>query len=133
LSRILLDTSAYSAFFRGQAELKRLLQEVDQIFVTPIVLGELKAGFAQGKRRKKNEEDLSLFLGSPRVEVLAIDEETAERYAVIITSLRSAGTPIPANDIWIAASAMQHGLMLATTDQHFAKVPQVIVAAFGPS
>jgi len=127
LTRILLDTSAYSAALRGDRAVGELLRQVDQIFVPAIVLGELKAGFARGKRRRKNEQELSIFLQSPRVEVLPVDEDTSDRYAVILTSLRSAGTPIPANDIWIAASAMQHGLAIATLDSHFSKVPQVVL------
>jgi tRNA(fMet)-specific endonuclease VapC len=132
LKRILVDTSGYSALLRDHPGFKHLIQEADQIFVTPIVLGELRAGFAHGKRRRKNEEELGLFLGSSRVQVLAIDEETAERYAVIVASLRSAGTPIPTNDIWIAASAMQHGLPVVTTDRHFEKVTQIFVVGLDP-
>lgn len=123
----LLDTSAYSAFMRGHAEAKRALQEADEIYLTPVVLGELRAGFIRSRHRRKNEQELHRFLGSPRVNVLTIDADTAERYAVILTTLRRAGTPIPTNDIWIAACAMQHGLRVLTTDAHYQKVSQVIV------
>ena len=126
----LLDTSAYSAFLRGHAELKLALQRTDRIVLTPIVLGELGAGFRAGTRRKKNEAELRQFLSSPRVDVVAVDAETAERYAVILHGLRSAGTPIPTNDIWIAASAMQHGLRVITTDVHYTRIPQIIVERF---
>ncbi len=127
MSRVLLDTSAYSAFLRGNPEIKTALQEAEEISLTPVVLGELRAGFLQGAQRRKNEQQLRLFLSSPRVSLLPVDAETAERYAVIVDSLRKAGTPIPTNDIWIAASAMQHGLAILTTDAHYLKVPQVIV------
>ncbi len=123
----LLDTSAYSAFMRGHPEVKRVLQEADEIYLTPVVLGELRAGFMRGRHRRKHEQGLRSFLGSPRVHVLAIDAETAERYAVILNTLWTAGTPVPTNDIWIAACAMQHGLRVLTTDAHYQKVPQVIV------
>jgi tRNA(fMet)-specific endonuclease VapC len=127
MRRILLDTSAYSAFMRGHDDIRTILQEAEEIAVTPVALGELRAGFARGRHRRKNERELRLFLSSPRVHVVNIDDETAERYAVILNGLRTAGTPIPTNDIWIAASAMQHGVVIVTTDEHFEKVAQVIV------
>ena len=70
---------------------------------------------------------LRQFLEPPRMHVVAIDDETAERYAIIVNFLWNAGTPIPTNDIWIAASAMQHGLIVLTSDAHFQKIVQVIV------
>ncbi len=124
---IILDTSAYSAFFRGNPDIKLSLQQADEIFLNPIILGELLAGFAMGRTAKKNKALLQDFLSSPRVRVINIDEETSERYATIITYLSEKGTPIPTNDIWIAASAMQYGLKVLTTDSHYLKVPQVIV------
>ena len=127
MSRVLLDTSGYSAFLRGDASIKRALQEANEIVVNPVVLGELKAGFLRGKSRRKNEQELSLFLASPRVTVAGMDEGTSDRYAVILDGLRRAGTPIPTNDLWIAATAMQHGLSVVTTDAHFLRVPQVLV------
>jgi predicted nucleic acid-binding protein len=126
----LLDTSAYSAFMRGRAEIKAALQEVEAIYLNTVVLGELKAGFIKGRRRRKNESELTRFLTSTRVGLLDLTEETAERYAVILNSLWQAGTPIPTNDIWIAASAMEHGLQLLTTDAHYQKVPQILVEFF---
>lgn len=130
MTRVLLDTSAYSAFLRGHQRIKVALQEADQIWLCSIVLGELKAGFRRGKHRRQNETLLETFLCSSRVDVLSIDPETAERYAEIIAFLRNAGTPIPTNDIWIAACAMQHGLVVLTTDTHYQKVPQALVVLF---
>ena len=130
MTRLLLDTSAYSAFMRGHPEVKLALQEADEICLNPVILGELIAGFMRGKRRRKNEGELKTFLTSARTTVLDVNEETADRYAVILNSLWKAGTPIPTNDIWIAASAMQHGLHLLTTDAHYQKVTQVIVDYF---
>ena len=130
VTRVLADTSAYSAFFRGHAGIRRLLQEVEEIVLSPVVLGELRAGFRRGKHQRKNERELALFLSSPRVLVVTIDAETSERYAAILHSLHEAGTPIPTNDIWIAASAMQHGLAVATTDHHFERIPQVLSQVF---
>ena len=126
----LIDTSAYSAFLRGHEELKLSLQRADRIVLTPIVLGQLSAGFRAGARKNKNQAELRQFLDSPRVDVAAIDAETAERYAVILHALRQSGTPIPSNDIWIAASAMQHGLRVLTTDVHYDRIPQIIVERY---
>jgi tRNA(fMet)-specific endonuclease VapC len=128
--RLLVDTSAYSGFMRGHPEIKVAIQEADEIYVNSIVLGELGAGFIKGGRRRKNEAELKRFLGSPRVNLVDVTENTAERYAVILNSLWQAGTPIPTNDIWIAASAMEHGLQVLTTDDHYQKVPQILVKYF---
>lgn len=125
-SRMMLDTSAYSAFLKGNPEIKLSIQQADDIFLNPIIIGELLAGFAMGKSEKKNRSILQQFLSSSRVKVVDIDEEASERYAVIIDHLRKQGTPIPTNDIWIAASAMQHGLKVLTTDNHYLNVPQII-------
>lgn len=125
--RLLLDTSAYSAFMRGHPEIKHVLQQAEAIYFNPIVLGELRAGFRRGRRLEKNEETLGIFMDSPRVHLVSLDEGTSERYAVILNTLWTTGTSIPTNDIWIAASAMQHGLSVLTTDAHYQRVPQVLV------
>lgn len=124
---VLLDTSAYAAFMRAHPGVKLAVQQAEEIYVNPVVLGELHAGFMGGRHRQKNEAELRSFLASPRARVVAVDEETAQRYAVIFQALRAAGTPIPTNDIWIAATAMQHGLRVLTTDAHYRKVTQVLV------
>lgn len=128
--RLLLDTSAYSAFMRGHEEIRAMVRANEEIFLNAIVVGELKAGFVRGGRRKKNEDELRRFLMSPRVSLLDVGEETAERYVVILNSLWRAGTPIPTNDIWIAASAMEYGLRVVTTDEHYDKIPQIMVDYF---
>jgi len=126
MSRVLIDTSAYSEFMRGEPATIAALREADSIFLNATVLGELYAGFILGGRRAKNESELDRFLQSPRVDLLDVDDETAQRYAVILAALRAAGTSIPTNDLWIAASAMQHGLELLTFDAHFLRVPQIL-------
>lgn len=126
-NKVMLDTSAYSAYLRGNEDVKQAVQEADEIYLNPVVLGELYAGFAHGGKEKKNREILKEFLASPRVQVAVIDEETSERYAAIIAYLWAKGTPIPTNDLWISATAMQYGLKLVTTDGHYRQVPQIIV------
>lgn len=132
MSRILLDTSGYSAFMRGDGAVKEILQMAETIYLNPIVLGEVRAGFRRGRARLKNEERLGRFLSSSRVSTITVDDETAERYAFILDGLWTAGTPIPTNDIWIAASAMQYGLKVVTTDAHFLKVPQIVTLHSSP-
>ena len=126
MSRFLIDTSAYAAFLRGDSHAVNALREAEEIYLNPVVLGELLAGFLGGTRRDKNRSELARFLESPRVNLIDVDEETAERYAVIFTSLRAAGTPVPTNDLWIAASAMQFGLRVLTADEHFQRIPQIV-------
>jgi tRNA(fMet)-specific endonuclease VapC len=133
VSRVLLDTSGYSAFMRGEDAVKEILQTVESIYLNPIVLGELRAGFLRGRARLKNQERLERFLSSSRVSTISVDDETAERYAFILEGLWAAGTPIPTNDIWIAASAMQYGLKVVTTDAHFLKVPQIVTLHTPPT
>jgi tRNA(fMet)-specific endonuclease VapC len=128
----MLDTSAYSAFMKGHAEVKLALQKAEEILLNPVILGELRAGFRAGNRFRKNERELQIFSSSPRGRFIDITHETAERYAVIVHFLRKAGTPIPTNDIWIAASAMEHGLRVVTTDLHYQKVPQIVVEHYSP-
>lgn len=100
--------------------------------MTPVVLGELLGGFRQGSRERENRKDLEVFLQSPRVRVLTVDEETAQRYADIYHGLRKAGTPVPTNDVWIAASAMQYGHQIVTLDRHFSLIAQVAVDLVEP-
>lgn len=132
MTRILLDTSAYSALFRMHPATVQQVESAENLYLTPIVLGELRAGFLLGRRGEENERALREFLQSPRVSVLTIDDETADRWAIIATFLKKSGTHVASNDIWIAASAMQHGLPILTSDCDFQKIPQVIVHHFLP-
>jgi tRNA(fMet)-specific endonuclease VapC len=125
VSRLCLDTSAYSQFKRGHAPAVDALSQASWIGVPSIVLGELHAGFRLGVRRERNEGELRRFLAHPMVEVIVVEEEAAGVYADIVVALRSAGTPIPTNDIWIAALAAREGVPVLTYDKHFAAIGRV--------
>ena len=127
---MLLDTSAYSAFRRAHPEIVAAVEEAEEILVNPIVLGELYAGFRRGARVAENEANLGPFLASPRVDIMPVTEDTAQRYALILNDLRRSRAIIPTNDIWIAATAMEHGLRLLTTDSQYERVRQVAVSRF---
>lgn len=126
-----LDTSAYSFFRRGHPELVALMQTAPQLAISAIVVGELLAGFKHGSRTRQNELELDEFLASKRVRLLPVDATTAGRFADISTYLRRHGTPLPSNDVWIAAHAMQHGLRVVTLDKHFGLMPQVSTLLIG--
>ena len=123
MNPILLDTNAYAAFKQGNAEAISILQQAPGIALNSVVLGELLSGFAFGSREDINRRELAQFLDSQRVVVLPIDRRTSDHYAIIYLALKKAATPIPTNDMWIAASALQHNLLLYTFDQHFQVVP----------
>jgi tRNA(fMet)-specific endonuclease VapC len=127
---VLLDTSGYSHLLRGHDAVGEAVKRADRVALNPVVVGELLLGFRRGRSRKRNEELLRKFLGKPSVDLLPIDGVTAERYAAIKAHLREAGTPVPIHDVWIAASAMQHGLRVVTTDSDFLRIPQVLVDHF---
>lgn len=122
MSRYCLDTSAYSRFQRGDPRVVEILDGAEWIGVPAITLGELRTGFLLGTHRDRNETGLREFLANPAVETLVVDGEVSVHYAGIVADLRRAGTPIPTNDIWIAATAARFGALVLTFDGHFAKV-----------
>ena len=97
------------------------------LLFSPVVVGELLAGFKRGKQEEKNKRQLEEFLSKERVLELSISSETSEFYAFILDQLKENGTPIPTNDIWIAASAMENGAAVATRDDHFSKIEGLIL------
>ncbi len=122
--RILLDTNRLTDLLRGDPALVRLVEQADEVWLPYVVLAEIKAGFLGGTRLSENIALLAALLATG-VTVLYADEQTVEAYARLFVQLKSAGTPIPDNDLWIGALAVQHGLMLVTRDAHFKKIPQL--------
>jgi len=123
--RLLLDTNRYDDLNRGDPAVVERVSSATEVWIPLIVLGELRAGFLKGSRRTLNETLLSRFLGKPQVDVLLPTKETSEYYAQFFVALRKLGKPIPTNDMWIAAQALQHNLTLDTRDKHFKHVPQL--------
>jgi tRNA(fMet)-specific endonuclease VapC len=123
--RIGIDTNRYVDFAKGLPEAVERFRRADEILVPFVVLGELRAGFAGGVRTGENEANLVRFLDSRRVDVVFADEDTTHHYARLFHQLRRQGTPIPTNDLWIAALVIQYELHLFARDAHFDHLPQI--------
>ena len=125
MSRVCLDTSAYSHFRRGDASAVDSIGTARWIGVPTVVLGELRTGFLMGGQAARNEDELRRFLRHPLVEVLDVDDDAARIYAEIMVALRKAGTPVPTNDVWVAALAVREGAVVITYDEHFLLIHRV--------
>ncbi|MBT4267592.1 MAG: type II toxin-antitoxin system VapC family toxin [Deltaproteobacteria bacterium] len=123
--RIAIDTNRYRDFCASNPVAVDRLQTAEQIFLPFIVLAELRAGFLCGTKTRQNESILSRFLNRQRVTVLYPTEMTTHQYAQLFFQLRRQGTPIPTNDIWIAALVVEHNLTLFSRDNHFDHLPQI--------
>ena len=125
--RLALDTNRYRDLADGEEEVVRLLEEAESVHLPFVVLGELRAGFALGRRGRRNEAILQRFLVKPGVEILYAGDATTRFYGDLFRQLRQQGTPIPTNDIWIAALVVEYNLVLCSRDGHFDKLPQLNV------
>jgi predicted nucleic acid-binding protein len=127
VKNLLIDTNIYPYAMKGDPDTVSVLQQASEIAICSISIGELLSGFKGGSREQENRKELDEFLDAPRVHIYRIDENTAEFYAEIIKILREKGSPIPTNDIWIASVAFQHGLRLYSKDEHFGKIPGLML------
>ena len=125
-ARVALDTNRLTDLFQGDIQLADWLGSCEEVWVPLFVLGEIKAGFQGGTRHSRNELLLNELLAKPTVQVLLPGRQTAERYAQLFVQLKRAGTPIPDNNLWIAALALEHSLVLITRDKHFQHIPQLL-------
>ena len=123
--RLALDTNRYTDLCRGDASIVETVELADEVWLPFVVLGELRAGFAVGSQGPRNEAVLRRFLLKPSVGVLYADDQTIHHYATVYRQLRKQGTPIPTNDMWIAALVLQHSLVLLARDTHFDALPQL--------
>lgn len=124
--KVLLDTNAYSALVRGRAEVVRRVRVSERVLVSAVVAGELLHGFRNGSRYEENSKRFVDFLRQPYVTFLPITYDTADRFGRIATTLRRRGTPIPMNDVWIAAHALEFGADLLSYDRHFEAVDGLV-------
>jgi len=115
----LLDTNAYAALKRDHEGVTRLVRDSTELAFSVIVIGELLFGFRNGARFERHVLELDELLSNARVSVLQVTRTTADRFGRIAAGLRRAGTPIPSNDIWIAAHAFESGAELVSFDSHF--------------
>ena len=123
--KILIDTNRYTDFMKNESTAREIFANADRILVPFVTVAELRAGFNCGTRSRENEAILAKFLSNRRVEVLYADAETLFVYANLYADLRRRGCPIPTNDLWIGALAVQHSLPLCSRDSHFDSMPQV--------
>ncbi len=124
--RILLDSNAYSAFMRGSREVKSMIQTAEEVLFSAVVVGEQLFGFRQGAHYERNLAELRSFLERPYVSFVPVGPVTADRYSRVMSALKAKGRPIPTNDVWIAAHAMETGADLVSADGHFQHVEGIV-------
>lgn len=128
---ILIDTNVYSAYMQGDQSVLDLFITAEKVYISVIVLGELSAGFRGGSKFQENRSGLQTFLNMPHIDVLTVDQETAEVFGQIQNQLKVAGKPIPINDVWLAAQAIKTGTVMVTYDRHFSRVSGLRLWNFG--
>jgi predicted nucleic acid-binding protein len=122
MARVLIDTNGYTALLAGDKRIADILAGSEAVLLSPVVIGELLDGFLTGNRNRQNRDILAHFRSKPRTVCVPITDETSEWFALIKQQLRKKGKPIPINDVWIAASCLEHGAKLITFDTHFSEI-----------
>jgi len=122
MKRILLDTNAYTRLLTGEEDVLDVIGTAETVYMSIFVLGELYAGFAGGTKERENKDTLNRFLFKPSVKILNATAETAEVFGAVKQDLKKARTPLPINDVWIAAHALETGSILVTYDGHFKNI-----------
>lgn len=123
MTGLLIDTNAYAAIAKGREDALNLVCHANSLYISIVSIGELYSGFVSGTKENENRQLLERFLHTSGVRVLPVVDGTAEAYGMVYKATQAAGRPIPTNDIWIAAAAIQHSLLLFTYDRHFAAIP----------
>jgi tRNA(fMet)-specific endonuclease VapC len=123
MKKIILDSNAYTRLLAGDEKVLDVVASTETVFMSIFVLGELHAGFLGGSKERENRDVLKRFLLKPSVKILNATLETAEVFGSIKNTLRRAGTPLPINDVWIAAHGVETGSTIVTYDTHFKQVP----------
>lgn len=123
---ILFDTNAYASFKRNDVDIIEIVQHAEWIGISPIVIGELLTGFDGGNKAKQNKIELQKFLESSRIIIYHLTVDTSHFFSQIYCTLKTKGKPIPTNDMWIAAQALEHGCVVCTHDKHFGYIEGLI-------
>ena len=122
MRKIVLDTNAYTRLLTGEEDMLDVIGSAETVYMSIFVLGELYADFAGGTRERGNKDTLNRFLRKPSVKILNATSETAEVFGMVKHDLTKDGTPLPINDVWIAAHVVETGSTLVTYDSHFKKI-----------
>ena len=125
MKSLVLDSNALIALFDGDEEAREIISSAEKILVPAVVLGEVQLGINNTKRGRTTQKALEKFLDQPFVEVLNVGPETASCFVTVMKYLMEHGTPIPTDDVWIAAGALETGSVLLTRDGHFANIPMI--------
>ena len=129
MNAAVIDTNVLIECFQNNQSISEAISQYDRILICPAVLGEFKAGIDVNTRRgKKVKALLDEFLDDPAVAIVPCTDETADYYARIFRTLKGNGTPLPTNDMWIAAAALEHGAAVLSSDGHFSHVPMLKLA-----
>jgi tRNA(fMet)-specific endonuclease VapC len=123
VKKIILDTNAYAVLLAGDEDVLGAISSAETVYMSVIVLGELFAGFAGGAKKRENKVTLQRFLMKPSVKILNATAETAEVFGQVKFDLKRSGNPLPINDVWIAAHALETGSVVVTYDTHFKSIP----------
>ena len=122
MKKIVIDTKAYTKLLAGEEDVLDVIGSAEIIYMSIFVLGELYAGFAGGTKERENKDALNRFLRKSPVKTLNAISETAKIFGMVKQELKKAGTPLPINDVWIAAHTLETGSTLITYDRHFRKI-----------
>jgi tRNA(fMet)-specific endonuclease VapC len=125
MKKLLLDTNAYVRLLAGNTNVLTAVASTEIVFMSIFVLGELHAGFSGGSKQRENNTILMRFLSKPSVKILNGTHETARIFGSLKDKLKQSGTPLPINDVWIAAHGIETGSVLITYDRHFHKIPGI--------
>jgi len=119
MKNMVLDTNCYAAYRAGDHRVLEALVAAETVWMSVVVLGELYAGFRGGTKMLENQQQLDLFLAKPTVRILDVGKESAEIFGEVKDQLKKSGTPLPINDVWIAAHTIESGSVLVSYDRHF--------------
>ena len=125
MKSLVLDSNALIALFDGDEGIREIISSAEKVLVPAVVLGEIQLGINSTKRGRTTQKALEKFLDQPFVEILDVGSETASCFVTIMKYLMEHGTPIPTDDVWIAAGTLETGSVLLTRDGHFSNIPMI--------